>query len=301
MATKKAKATDREAGGDTYSFYDGRAILKKRMYGNAPSFRRVLEDGTLSDTILSVTRCTGNLDKSKALIPWAVGLVGSHITSFIESAKAMHFSKEEIAILVAEAILAPEQAKVAGADAGNLIHDYAHEFAAMKIAGKKGTPSLRHLDETNEVHARALNGISAFLDWFNSNDVEFLEMEKMVYYNSFLSGDSTASEPVVEWYGYIDLVARVNGKVAVTDYKSAKGVYNEQRYQVAGLRKAYGFGLSELGLIVNFHKETAELITKEMNDEESMADLSAFMGLHTVELRQRVLLKEYQASKKQAV
>ena len=39
-----AKATDREAGGDTFSFYGGRAVLKKRMYGTAPSFKRI--DGT---------------------------------------------------------------------------------------------------------------------------------------------------------------------------------------------------------------------------------------------------------------
>lgn len=296
------KAADREAGGDTYSFYDGKAVLKKRMYGTAPSFRRV--DG--QDTILSVTRCTGKLDKSKALIPWSVGLVGTHIRSHFESLDAPHFMRDEILMVVGEAILAPDRAKEAGADTGTLIHDYAHEFAQMKIDGKKGTPSLKHLDEKNEEHVKALNGIYAFLEWYNSNDVQFLEMEKMVYYNSRLAGDSAMEDPIVEFYGYIDLIARVNGELVVVDYKSSKGVYNEQRYQVAAYKMAFNAPLkggSEFALssqIVNFNKLTGELITKKIGEGESELDYAAFLGLYAVSCRERVLEKEYKDSKKTA-
>ena len=292
-----AKATDREAGGDTFSFYRGRAVLKKRMYGTAPSFKRV--DG--SETILSITRCTGKLDKSKALIPWAVGLVSTHISSHLESSQAPNFTRDEIVLLLGEAVLAPDRAKEAGADTGSMIHDYAHEFAQMKIDGKKGSPSLKHLDEANEEHQKALNGISAFLDWYNSNDVTFLEMEKLVYYNSFLAGDSGNIEPPIEFYGFTDLVARVNGKLAVVDYKSSKGIYNEQRYQVAAYKKAYSAVVdapAEVSLIVNFNKLTGELMTKEIAEEESKLDYDAFIGLYKVACRERTLEKEYKDSKK---
>lgn len=298
-ATKK-KASDRENGGDLFSFFGGKVNLKKRMYGTAPSFKR--EGAT--ETVLSVTRCTKNLDKSKALIPWAVKLVGTHITTHVESLKAPHMLKEEVLVLVSEAVLAPDQAKEKGGDTGTLIHDYAHEFAQMKIDGKKGTPSLAHLDENNEEHAKALNGISAFLDWYNTNDVEFLEMEKMVYYNSEFCDDP--AKPLVEFYGYIDLVARVNGKLVVVDYKSSKGVYNEQRYQVAAYREAFNAGRSKgeeragAALIVNFNKETGALITKEVSEEECALDFSAFLGLYAVACRERVLEKEYKDSKKSA-
>lgn len=294
----KTNLADRSTGGDTFEFYKGAATLKKRMYGTAPSFKRT--DG--ESTILSVTRCTGKLDKAKVLIPWACGLVATHITSAIEASTAPHFLKDEILLLVGEARLAPDRKRDEGAEAGNLIQDYAHEFATMKIAGKKGTPSLKHLDESNEVHARALNGISAFLDWYNTNDVTFLEMEKLVYYNSLLAGDTKKNEEVVEFYGFIDLVAKVNGKLAIVDYKSSKGIYNEQRYQVAGYKKAYDacVGKTDLGLIVNFHKETGEVMTKELPQAEFEKDYAAFLGLYHVACRERELEAEYKASQKRA-
>ena len=280
--------------GDTFEFYGGKAVLKLRMYGDKPSFKRVGSEQTL----LSVTGCTGKLDKSRALIPWACALVGTHVTSFVESAVAETFSKEEIRLLVAEAVLAPDRAKEAGATTGDLIHDYAHEFAKMKLAGKKGTPSLKHLDEKDENHQKALNGISAFLDWYNSNDVEFLEMEKMVYYNSFLAGDTDEAN-LWEYYGFIDLVAKVNGKLCVADYKSSKGIYNEQRYQVSGYRNAFGFVASDCSLIVNFNKITGELIPPlEIPNEEGAKDLQAFKGLYMAAMREKELDREYKNSKK---
>ncbi len=293
--TAKKEKIDRAEGSNAFDFYNGAVTLERRMYGTRPSFKR----RGAPDTILSVTRCTGNLDKSRALIPWAVKLVGTHITSAIELAKAANFSREEIIMLVAEAQLAPDRAKESGGNTGTLIHDYAHEFAQLKIAGSKKTPSIAHLDEKNEEHNKALNGISAFLDWYNGNHVVFKKMEALVYYNSKVAGFTAAGDTPTEFFGYVDLIAEVNGKMAVVDYKTSKGIYNEQRYQLAAYVVAAGMGIQS-SHIVNFNKETGDLITKEIPYSETLKDYAAFLGLHAVALRERELDAEYKNSKKQS-
>lgn len=275
--------------GDTFEFYGGKAVLKLRMYGDKPSFKRVGSE----TTILSVTAVTGKLDKARALLPWACGLVGAHMRAVVEAAKTQ-LSKEELLMAITEAVSAPDRAKMAGATAGDLIHDYAHDFAELKLAKKKDTPSLDHIDEKDETHQKALNGINAFLDWYGGNKVKFLNMEKLVYYNSFYAGD-TDEAGMWEYYGFMDLEANVNGDHAITDYKSSKGIYNEQRYQVSALHKANGVDGS-VGLIVNFNKETGDLITPLVLTKEDLErDFVAFRGLHMLATRERELEKAYKS------
>jgi len=245
--------------------------------------------------IPSATGVTKNLDKSQALIPWAVGLVGKHVTSTFEARTGEHFTKEEIYLVVQEAMRKPEEAKTAGGKTGDAIHDYAHDFARACIARKKlpDIPKLEDMPE--EERNKALNGINAFLDFYNQNDVEFLKMEQLVYYNSYLAGDTKEGEPVIEFLGILDLLARVNGKVGVWDYKTGKRVYSEQRFQLSAYRKAYNSNpdnaklLCEESGVLSFNKETGELVICRVTNEESERDFSAFVGLHAVEVREKEL------------
>jgi hypothetical protein len=252
--------------------------------------------------MISATGATKYLDKSKALIPWAVGLVGNHIKNKIESSTAKSFLKEEIFLLVDEAIAKPEEAKVKGGEAGTLIHDYAYDFAKAVI-GKLPLPTLDHLDKENETHAKALNGISAFLDWYNGHKVKFFAMEQLVYYNSFLSGDTKKGEEVIEFFGIIDLFAEVDKENQVIDYKSSKGVYSDQRYQVSCYFKGWNANTdnkkkANSAHILNFNKETGDLIEKNIPAEEVEKDFKAFKGLLVVANREKELDAKYQASKK---
>ena len=104
--------------------------------------------------MLSSTKCTRYLDKSGALLPWAVQLVATHITSTFESRTADAYTKEEIMMVVSEAVLKPEEAKTKGGLQGDLIHDFAHDFAKAKIE-KTPLPTLDHLDENNEDHKKS--------------------------------------------------------------------------------------------------------------------------------------------------
>lgn len=280
-----------------HSFYGGRMTIEQKPWGD---HFRFIKNGEKGST-LSATGITKYLDKSRALIPWAVGLVGTHITSFFQSSKGEQFTKDEIFLVVSEAILKPEEKKVQGGASGDLIHDYAHNFAKAVIAGTD-LPTLDHLDEEDEVQTKALNGINAFLDWYNENDVEFIAMEKVVYYNSLLAGDSKEGEEVIEYIGIMDLFAKVNGVYKVVDYKTSKGVYSDQRYQVSGYLKAWnsdsGNTKADGTLILNFGKETGDLIKKDIPLDEAEKDFKAFKGLHAVALREKELDAEYLESKK---
>jgi len=281
------------------SFYGGRALIEKKPWGD--HFRFTI-DGRSG--ILSCTGITKYLDKSQALLPWAVGLVGTHVKSTFEARAGQTFSKEEIFIVVQEAVLKPEEAKVAGGKTGDAIHDYAHAFAEADIAGYPLPDVPKLIDLPDEERKKALNGISAFLDFYNNHDVKFLQMERLVYYNSLLAGHTQPHEPVVEYLGILDLLARVDGKVGVWDYKTGKRVYDEQRFQLSGYVKCVNSDEShpemhcEESGVLSFNKETGELVVCRVSLEESAKDFTAFKGLHAVAERVKQLETERVKSKK---
>lgn len=290
-------ATKPKANVQEFSFYGGKAIVEKKPWGAHFSHRRRGSQKTL----LSVTAITKKLDKSGALLPWAVGLVCTEITSKVEQAGSDRtYSKDEILMMVEQAKRAPETAKVSGGTTGDLIHTFAHDFAKATIAGLP-VPTLEHLNPEVEEQQKALNGISAFLDWYNKNDVEFLDMEKMFYYNSHLAGDTgPEGEDInfVEYFGYADLVARVNGDVGTIDYKSSKGIYSEQKYQIRGYSFARDKEILAIGSndpltkfdgVVNFNKITGELMTENVVDIDRDKNLQAFLGLYKVAVREKEL------------
>lgn len=282
---------------DIRSFYGGRVQIEVKPWGD---YFRYIKVGTTGG-MLSPSAITKNLDKSRALLPWAGNLICTHITSYFEGKSGEMFHRDEIFQIVAEAKLKPEEKKEEGGTSGDMIHDYAHEFAKAVIAGTE-LPKFDHLDEKNEVELKAIKGINAFLQFYNDNDVEFIKMEEPIYYNSFLAGESDENN-LVEFAGRMDLFARINGQLEVVDYKSSKGVYSDQRYQVSGYFKAWNTNASKdqqaKGYrILNFSKETGELIQKFVPAEEVEEDFKAYKGLYAVALRERVFEAEYQLSKK---
>lgn len=255
---------------------------------NGESYTRYRRQGERS-YILSSTRITGKLDKSRPLLIWSGRLIGGHLRAYLESSKSGEFTRDELLIQVDAALKAPDTAKEDAGDVGRLIHQYAHDFAKFKL-GKGEEPDLEKFDEDNEVHAKALNGISAFLDWYNKNEVEFLEMEVPYFYDSVLNGVPGTH---LEYIGVIDLIAKVNGQLEVIDYKSSKGIYSEQQYQLSSYFMAYNAQHktrpAKRVRILNFNKETGELLEKAIEKDEVAKDFDAFFGLYLVAQREKEL------------
>jgi len=305
MATKEKTVVKTEEKKEVikHSFYGGKVIIEAKPWGDTYRYTIDKRSGILSNTGI-----TKNLDKSKALLPWAIGLVGSHIKSSLEVRTSKTFTKEEIFLLVDEAVLKPDEAKVKGGQTGDAIHDYAHKFAKA-VMTKSPLPEIpKELfakEKDGDAEAiKTLNGINGFLDFYNGHKVEFIAMEKLTYYNSFLAGDTKAGEEVIEFLGIIDLVAKVDGKVGVWDYKTGKAIYSDQRYQLSGYRKSWNANPDNKKVfavesgILNFNKETGELDLFRCSNEESEKDYKAFLGLHSVALREKELEAEYRNNKK---
>lgn len=289
-----------------HSFYGGRSVIEAKPWGDHFRFTVSVGGEVARSGVLSATGITKMLDKSQALLPWAVGLVGSHVTSTFQSRDAQTFTKDEIFLVVAEAILKPEEAKVAGGKTGDVIHDFAHDFARAQMNGTDN-PKLPDLSEMPvEEREKSLKGIGAFLEWFNTRDVEFLALEKLVYYNSSLAGDTREGEGVIEYLGIMDCLARVDGEILVLDYKTGKRVYTDQRYQLSGYFKAWNSNSDNVGMqaggsaVLSFSKETGDLTICPISRIESLEDYDAFRGLYFVARREKKIEADRARESKEA-
>ena len=301
MPTAKKPKADVEI----LSFYGGKVKLEKKPWGDHFRVTRIDEDGS-RHSIISVTRVIKRLDKSQPLIIWAVGLTCGYVRSKIELSKATSFTKEEIFSLVNEASTKYTEAKESGGTVGGKIHDFAEAFAKSKVENTI-PPELKHFTLPDaEENRKVMNGINAFLDWYNEEDVEFLKMEDILYYNSFYAGDTKEGEIVVEFWGIRDLFARVNGVLTNVDYKTGKAIYTDQRYQLSAYNKSHNTNMpdnkgseAQQGLILNFNKETGELVKGYFTPEEMELDFTfGFCGLYFTSAREEALEKERLAKKK---
>jgi ATP-dependent exoDNAse (exonuclease V) beta subunit len=158
-----------------------------------PTSHRYKKDGQF---LLSVSAISGIVDKSNALITWATNLAKDFLLEKMGDQK-------EITLCEAEIIEACQQHKVKkkeACDIGTMVHNRAEAYA------KGENPEL----PTDE---KVKNGVLAFLKWKTDNQVEFLEVERLVYSKKY------------EYVGRFDLIARVNGKKMLIDYKTSKHFY----------------------------------------------------------------------------
>lgn len=232
--------------------------------------------------LTSVTAITGILDKSRFLIPWAVGLAGQYIRQYLEKCGAT-FTRDEILPVIDQALIQHTIKKEEAADIGSRIHEWCEQFAKAQIEGTalpdmpETLPDDKPLEDGSyPIH----NGIEAFLKWFNENEVKFLESERMVYSKAF------------EYVGITDAIAEINGKKCLIDFKTGKGIYNEMRYQIAAYRMAYEEEIGECLTqcsILHFNKETGEFNVRDFDISELVVDGNVFISLSVVKKREKEL------------
>jgi hypothetical protein len=240
-----------------------------------PASHRYRLEGS-KEYLPSVTSCTGIIDKSRFLIPWAVGLAGSHIRKYLEE-NSSPFTTEQILLVVDEAMRQHQIKKEEAASIGGQVHAYAEAFA-LSIMEKKGVPAIP--DDVTDERVRA--GINAFLNWFVENDVQFLHAEKLVYSKS------------LGYAGLVDAIANVNGKRMLIDHKTSKGVYNEMRYQVAAYCMAFEEEHGEQldgAMILHFDKETGTCNQYLYTREDIRKDSVAFGACLDIKKREKELSK----------
>lgn len=212
------------------------------------------------EKIISVTKITGKIDKSDALIVWATRLMGKYLSD-------NYVGKTLTQDAVELSLKKWREAKEEAADIGTAIH----EWIRMKIRGEEPL-----IPEDEKVR----NGVIAFLKWTGEKKIKWLESEKMVYSRKH------------NYVGTLDAIAKIGGKTFLVDYKSSKGLYPEFYLQTAGYQLAYQeeHGKTIDGrVLIHLGKEDGVFGAREIDDYEQ--DKVAFLGLLDTVKRLQVLDK----------
>jgi len=225
--------------------------------------------------LISATAVTGIIDKSRFLIPWAVGLAGTFLKQFIENSQSNQYAAEELLPVIDEALKQHTIKKEEAASIGDLVHAWAEAFAKSQI---EGTPMPEIADDLDE---RVINGITAFLDWGKLPRGQIHSQRK----NGLFAK--------VRLCRHADAVAKFNGRLLLLDYKTGKAIYNEHLYQVAGYRGAYEeeHGNLDGAMILHFDKETGNLSMRDLTDDEQSKNYQVFLACLTVKQREKELAK----------
>ena len=216
--------------------------------------------------ILSVTGATGMVDKSASLVPWAVGLA----RDYLSDKWRQNLNANEWNILILEACRQHTLAKERGGSVGKEVHSWAEQF----LQGKE--PPM-------PVDEQVRKGVEAFLKWIEQAKVKPIETEKHIYSKTF------------DYAGITDLIAEIDGRLAVVDFKTSKGLYNDYLYQIAAYRWAYeemtGAKVKDVWL-VRFDKNTGEFDPHLIDKFENARNWGAFYACLVLKRRELELKNE---------
>jgi uncharacterized protein YheU (UPF0270 family) len=224
----------------------------------------------------NVTTVLDTLDKSNPLIAWAVRCT---ITSLEESlhldsradGSIFEFLKEELVEKLETARKAHRVRKDDAANIGKQAHKWLEKYGLLIIKGRTDEQAREELLAQAPNDARALSCISAALAWYKEHHVVFIECERKVYSREDNSCGTT------------DVIAMVDGKRSLLDYKSSNGLYDTNRFQLAFYQSAYqeetGQNI-EQRILLRLGKDEGEFEAHVLADhDEYLADLMAYKGL----------------------
>jgi hypothetical protein len=213
------------------------------------------------EKLKSVTSATSVIDKSGALIGWAIKLSRVFLTEKLESGEIITMEDVELSHKL------HAQKKKEAADLGTAVHAWVEEYIKAKL-GRRSKPKLPE-DE------KILNGVIAFLKWEKEHKVKFLASELIVYSKKH------------NYVGLMDAKAVIDQKLSCVDFKTSNGIYDEMRFQVAAYRQADSEEAKEKyqsTWIVRFGKNDGEFEAHEIPDHKK--DFEAF--LNCLGLRRRL-------------
>lgn len=226
-----------------FSLYGGE--VKVKFYPNSHMYKVTDEKYGLKDErVKGVTTFLGIKDKSMALVPWAVELAGMHLLDLMESGEAI--TPEH----VAKSMGLHTEKKEEAADIGTRTHEWCEYFIKHKI----GVPGYEKAPELPEDQAMLL-GVDSFLEFITQHHVEFISSERIVYSRKH------------QYIGTMDFEARVDGKLAVGDFKTSNGLYNTVLQQMAAYQAAAEEEAEFLGKPVQYEARYAVRLAKETEQE----------------------------------
>lgn len=199
----------------------------------------------------SVTTVLGILDKSGALTYWAAGCAVDYIMANLDRLVNPSGPHEAEGIFK-NAKSAFTQKSETAKDTGTQVHDAIERY--IRTGKSPG----------GEICDQAQNGFLAFLEWEGKNHIVWEQSEVTLYSKAY------------GFAGTADAVAVINGHRYLIDFKTAKGIYDEYRMQLAAYRLAWNesnFDKIENVAILRLDKETGEPefkdVTKDIERKEA--------------------------------
>lgn len=142
-------------------------------------------------TIDSVSRICGIVDKSDALLIWASRLCSDYLLSLPVNAR----SDEE----VKRAVNIHREKKEEAANIGTLAHAWAEAY-------------IKNWDISFPEDPQVINAVNGFLDWTSQHKIEWLASERFVYSNKY------------NFVGICDAIAIIDGKRYLVDFKTSNRI-----------------------------------------------------------------------------
>jgi hypothetical protein len=221
----------------------------------------------------SVTTILGTLDKSGALVPWAVGQMATRIKELTPEGST---DKDVFLAIVDSAKETWRKAKNDAADIGSLAHRVLEQELLYR-AGKAAKPelpiqanTLLAPNLTPQMVELANNSISAGLRFFDEHRIELIFAERPLW------------SPTYGFIGTTDFIAKVDGKLTVGDFKSGLRLYPTVWLQLAAYVKCYEEEFPgqkvEQRLGVNIGRD-GSLETETRNNDTLDSDFKAFLAL----------------------
>lgn len=174
----------------------------------------------------SVTTILGILEKP-ALVQWAANCAVQHITDNIVDFLA---SSEETARILKEAKTAHNTIKNEAADVGTQVHEWIEKWC-ISIQGKQPNYTAPCAEVCPD--ERVMNGITAFMEWAKSVNLQPVESEVKVWHPSY------------RYAGRFDLIATLKqgkqrkSRTYLIDIKTSGSIYDSMLYQLAAYEEAY--------------------------------------------------------------
>jgi hypothetical protein len=210
------------------SVYGGRAAI---TFHEARHYYTVKVPGVVDKLWQpSVTGIIGMMDKSGALVPWAVDTMAQRIKQLTPAGST---DKEVFLGIVDAAQETWRQAKNDAADIGSLAHRVLEQELLYR-AGQAEKPNLPIKHDsllapnlTEEMVEKANNSIQAGIEFFNTHHMELVFTERVLW------------SPTFGYLGTTDGIAHIDGKLSVFDFKTSKRLYPTVWLQLAAYQKAY--------------------------------------------------------------
>lgn len=191
------------------------------FYPNSHRYKLVKEDGVeKNEWLKSPSGIVSKLDKSAPLMSWAVNCFYNAVLEAMRD--GVNFSKDDMISMLNISKNAYKERKEEAANVGSVVHWYAQNHLVQPdIQQAEGFAELSEEDQK-----KAINGKVAFDTWYAT-----------------LGGTSIASEFLIYskkegFTGRCDDLVKIGDKYHILDYKTSKGVYTDQIYQVASYMKA---------------------------------------------------------------